>query len=152
MPNTDEAKRVLYVAITRAKSTLQIHYNGNYLRSFSADNLVYREDNEQYPEPKQIVLYLTHRDVYLGYFEFVQHRMAALFSGATLTVMEQGLCNQKQEQVVKYSQQFNETLKGYFEKGFRIAKAKVNFMIYWKDEDKQKEVIVVLPKLLLVRQ
>jgi ATP-dependent DNA helicase RecQ len=56
-----------------------------------------------------------------------------------------------QEPVVKYSQQFNETLKVYFDKGFRVAKAKVNFMVYWKDEDKQKEVIVVLPRLLLVR-
>lgn len=151
LPNTDEAKREFYVAVTRAKSTLQIHYHGNYLRPFTADNLIYSEDNTQYPEPKQIVLYLTHRDVYLGYFGFVQHRVKALFSGASLTLMEQGLCNQKQEQVVKYSQQFNETLKGYFEKGFRIAKAKVNFMVWWKDEEKQQEVLVVLPGLLLVR-
>ncbi|HOZ80457.1 MAG TPA: RecQ family ATP-dependent DNA helicase [Ferruginibacter sp.] len=150
-PDTDKEKRELYVAITRAKSTLQIHYSGKYLRSFSADNLIYSEDNDPYPEPKQIILHLTHRDVYLGYFEFVQHRISALFSGATLTIMEQGLCNQKQEPVVKYANQFNEVLKGYFEKGFRIAKAKVNFMVYWKDEDKQKEVIVVLPRLLLIR-
>lgn len=151
LPNTDEAKRELYVAITRARSNLQIHYPGNYLRPFAAENLLCREDNAVYPEPQQIVLYLTHRDVYLGYFEFVQHRLKSLISGASLTVMEQGLGNHKQEQVVKYSGKFNEMLKVYFEKGFRIAKAKVNFVVWWKDEDKEKEVLVVLPRLLLVR-
>lgn len=39
----------------------------------------------------------------------------------------------------------------YFDKGFHIAKAKVNFIVHWKDEEKQKEVLVVLPRLLLVR-
>jgi len=150
-PNTDEAKRELYVAVTRAKSTLQIHYHGNYLRSFTAEDLMYNDDNASYPESQRIVLYLTHRDIYLGYFEFVQHRVSVLFSGALLTITEQGLCNQQQEQVVKYSKQFNGLLNGYFEKGFRIAKAKVNLMVYWMDEEKQKEVLVVLPRLLLVR-
>jgi len=150
-PNTDEDKREFYVAITRAKAALQIHYTGNYLRSFSTDNLIYTEDNNPYPEPQQIVLYLTHRDVYLGYFEFVQHRVKALVSGASLTITEQGLCNQQKEQVIKYSKQFADTLKVYFDKGFYIAKAKVNFMVYWKDEEKEKEVLVVLPRLLLVR-
>lgn len=150
-PNTDEAKRELYVAITRAKSNLQIHYTGNYLRSFAADNLLYSEDNAAYPEPQQIVLYLTHRDVYLGYFEFVQRRVAALVSGASLTVTEQGLCNQQNEQVMKYSKQFADLLKVYFDKGFSIKKAKVNFMVWWKDEEKEKEMLVVLPRLLLLR-
>lgn len=150
-PETDKEKRELYVAITRAKSTLQIHYNGNYLRSLATENLKYSEDNNQYPEPKQIVLYLTHRDIQLWHFELVQYKINNLYSGASLTIMEQGLGNHKQEQVVKYSQKFNEVLKGYFEKGFRIAKAKVNFMVWWKDDEKQKEVLVVLPRLLLVR-
>lgn len=151
VPNTDEDKREFYVAITRAKAALQVHYTGNYLRSFSAENLIYTEDNNPYPEPQQIVLYLTHRDVYLGYFEFVQRRLDGLVSGATLIVTEQGLCNQQQEQVVKYSRQFADTLNGYFDKGFHIARAKVNFMVYWKDEEKEKEVLVLLPRLLLVR-
>lgn len=150
-PTTDEAKRELYVAITRAKSNLQIHYTGNYLRSFAADDLLYSEDNAAYPEPQQIVLYLTHRDVQLWHFEFVQYKLKNLYSGSTLTIMEQGLGNEKQQQVLKYSKQFTGLLNAYFKKGFRIAKAKVNFMVWWKDEEKENEVLVVLPRLLLVR-
>src|SRR5690606_31682611 len=38
-PNTDEAKRLLYVAMTRAKQCLAIHLNRTYLDNFSAENL-----------------------------------------------------------------------------------------------------------------
>ncbi len=42
-PNTDEEKRQLYVAITRAKTNLAIHYNGTYLKNIKTENLTYRQ-------------------------------------------------------------------------------------------------------------
>ncbi|MFN8251086.1 MAG: RecQ family ATP-dependent DNA helicase [Ferruginibacter sp.] len=151
-PQTDEEKRQFYVAITRAKTNLSIHYNENYLRPLGIDGLIYKEDQDTYPEPQQIALYLTHRDVQLGYFEFVQHRLHNLFSGASLQIVEDGLANAKGDLICKYAQKFRDALKEHAEKGFRIAGARINYVVYWKDEARDKESKIILPQLLLKRQ
>jgi ATP-dependent DNA helicase RecQ len=148
-PGTDEQKRQFYVAITRAKSNLSIHYKGNYLQPFSIDGLVLREDRNEYPEPQQIVVYLTLKDVQLWYFERVQHHTDHLFSGSSLHLLEDGLANTHGAQILKYAQKFRTDLNHYVERGFRIAAAKVNFVVYWKDEAKGVESRIILPRLLL---
>jgi ATP-dependent DNA helicase RecQ len=150
MPNTDEEKRKLYVAITRAKANLSIHYNGGYLDKISTENFTYNHDNNPYNEVQQVSLLLNHKDVKLNYFEFVQHRINGLQSGDALTLLEDGLGNNKKEQVVRYSQRFKEILEGWKNKGFTIKKARVNFIVYWKDEEKNGEVKVLLAELFLV--
>ncbi|PSK90997.1 RecQ family ATP-dependent DNA helicase [Taibaiella chishuiensis] len=148
-PATDEDKRQFYVAITRAKSNLSIHYHGRYLQSFAVDGLVFNDDQTPYPEPQQITLHLTHRDVQLGYFEYVQHRIDPLFSGASLKPAADGLENLNGELILKYSQSFKTALEERYHGGFSITAAKVNFIVYWKDEAKQKESKIVLPSLVL---
>ncbi|MFD2921312.1 RecQ family ATP-dependent DNA helicase [Terrimonas rubra] len=148
-PATDEDKRQIYVAITRAKTNLNIHYQGHYLQPFSVEELVYNQDHNQYPEPQQITLHLTHRDVQLGYFEYVQHRINHLFSGTSLQPLDDGLSNPHGEQMLKYAQKFKATLQAYYDRGFSITTAKINFVVYWKDEAKQKESKIILPSLLL---
>jgi ATP-dependent DNA helicase RecQ len=66
-PYEDEAKRQLYVAVTRAKSNLHIHYNESFLRGYLQDSVSYKFDNNGFPEPEQLSIWLTHRDIYLGY-------------------------------------------------------------------------------------
>jgi ATP-dependent DNA helicase RecQ len=117
-----------------------------------ACRLVYKEDKQTHSEPNQIALDLTHRDVQLGYFEFVQHRLHNLFSGATLQVVEDGLATAKGDLICRYAHRFRDVLKGHAEKGFRIAEARVNFVVYWKDEGKDRESKIILPQLLLKKQ
>lgn len=151
-PNTDEEKRQFYVAITRAKSNLYIHYDGNYLQSYSIEDLVYKEDRNVYPEPQRITIYLTLRDVRLGYFEFVQHRMANLQSGTSLTILEEGLGNSKGELICKFSKKFHDYIKPFYEKGYRLVAAKVNYVVFWKNEDNGKESKIILPQLMLISE
>jgi ATP-dependent DNA helicase RecQ len=148
-PDKDENKRQFYVAITRAKQNLHIHYNGNYLQNYSTKALVYRNDNSIYPEPEQIAFYLTHRDVQLGYFEYVQHRIKSLLSGNSLRLAEDGLANSAGEITLKYSQRFKDILTERKANNFKIVEAKVNFIVYWKDETKEKESKIILPLLIL---
>ena len=145
----DENKRQLYVAMTRAKTNLSIHYNSNFLRPLVTRGLSYSVNNQKYNEPKQIGLYLTHKDVQLGYFEYIQQRIEKLQSGSGLNVMEEGLANTQGELVLKYSKAFKDALDVRKSKGFRLIAAKVNFVVYWKDEAKTNEVKIVLPKILL---
>lgn len=151
-PLNNEQKRQFYVAITRAKTNLNIHYNGQYLQPFSVDGLVCLEDKNQYTEPQQIIMHLTLRDVYLSYFEYVQNLTNSIYSGLRLQPSDEGLKNAQGELLVKYSQKFKTVLQEHFDKGFKIAAAKINFIVYWKDEDKQKESKIVLPSLLLKKE
>ena len=48
---------------------------------------------------------LTHKDINLGYFEFVQHRMNGIASGDPLTITSEGLSTGK-GLVVKFSNDF----------------------------------------------
>jgi ATP-dependent DNA helicase RecQ len=61
--NADEQKRLFYVAITRAKSTLTIHYNGTYLKKFAGEDCFYNYDKTIYPDIDQISMLLNHKDV-----------------------------------------------------------------------------------------
>ena len=150
-PDNDENRRQFYVAITRAKANLTIHYNGNYLQPLIADNLSYTHDSNEYSEPHQMALYLTHRDVQLSYFEYVQRRMNNIQSGNTLTILEDGLGNSSGELILKYAQPFKQTITERQQKGFRLSDAKVNFIVYWKDEKKDMEVKIILPKITLTK-
>ncbi len=149
--NSNEKKRLLYVAMTRAKKNLSIHYNGNFLNDITVNNLVFKRDNISYTNPKQLIFHLTHKDIQLGYFKFVQHRMNLIFCGQKLLINKEGLTNLKYELIVKFSKHFQETKKSLETKGFQLTSAKINFILYWKSKDEKSidepEVKIILPEL-----
>lgn len=65
----DSAKRVLYVALTRAKSDLSVHYYGNFMEGKPLLGVSYQQDMTLYPEPNEIVLQFGHKDVVLDFFK-----------------------------------------------------------------------------------
>jgi len=148
---TDEAKRLLYVAMTRAKHNLAIHLNGNYLDNITAENLERIEDTETYLPASQLVMHLTHEDVNLGYFEFVQYRLKALMSGDLLIKAVEGYANANRDLVLKFSKKFIEVLNAQERKGYQLKEVKVNFIVYWKKEDSEQEIKIILPELYFER-
>jgi ATP-dependent DNA helicase RecQ len=151
-PDSDEQRRQLYVAITRAKTNLTVHYNGTYLQRIRTEGLSYIRDNGAYQEVQQVALLLNHKDVQLGYFDYVQHRLSTLHSGSSLTILDDGLGNKMHEKVIQFSKKFKEALDGWIHRGFEIESANVNFIVYWKDEEKGREVRIVLPELYLRKE
>jgi ATP-dependent DNA helicase RecQ len=146
-PATDEAKRKLYVAMTRAKRNLTIHLNGNYLDNTNAENLERIENAETYLPPEDLAMHLTHEDVNLGYFEFVQHRLNGIISGDILTWIDEGYANKNGDLVLKFSRKFTEKLNAQESKGYKLKTVKVNFVLYWKKPDAQNEIKIILPEL-----
>lgn len=63
----DELWRRYYVGITRAKQRLFIHTDGDIFDGLSVDK--YAVDKHQYPMPEEVVLQLSHKDVYLDFFK-----------------------------------------------------------------------------------
>jgi ATP-dependent DNA helicase RecQ len=90
---------------------------------------------------------LSHEDVNLGYFEFVQHRFRNILSGDSLTIKELGCANSNGDLVLKFSKKFLETMERIERNGYELKSAKVNFVVYWQNEETKKEVKIILPEL-----
>ena len=146
---SDDKKRELYVAMTRAKQNLTLHTNNKYFRNIDVEQLEYINNSDTYLPPNELTLQLSHRDINLGYFKFVQRRLASVITGQKLLVGDEGLLNLKDELIVKFSKQFVEKKDGLEKNGFTLTKAKVNFMLFWQPEEEEvPEIKIVLPELL----
>lgn len=143
----DEKKRQLYVAMTRAKQKLTIHLNGNYLDKLKTEELERVENNNTFEPPSGLALHLSHKDLNLGYFEFIQKRVNALTSGDSIAISDEGCKNEKGELVLKFSKKFVDRLVEIKKSGFELREAKVNFIVHWQAEDKEQEVKIILPEL-----
>ena len=96
-------------------------------------------------------MHLTYKDVWLDYFITRQHLVSQLISGDVLTINGDECTNSKGKSVIKFSQQFRNTIEAVKQKGFQLKQAKVNFIVYWKKEDSGQEVKIILPELYFER-
>lgn len=67
--STDERKRAVYVGMTRAKSELHIHTDSTFFDTLLPQGIQRKVEERVYPEPDELLLELTHRDVVLDYFK-----------------------------------------------------------------------------------
>jgi ATP-dependent DNA helicase RecQ len=146
-PATDEAKRQLYVAMTRAKHNLTIHLNGDYLDGIAVENLDRVEDRGEYLPPQELAMHLSYKDVWLDYFISRQYLVSQLTSGDSLTINGDECTNAKGQSVLKFSKQFLNLIESEKQKGYHLKQAKVNFIVYWKKEDADQEVKIIFPEL-----
>jgi ATP-dependent DNA helicase RecQ len=147
-PTADEVKRQLYVAMTRAKRNLAIHLNSGFLDSLSAENLERIEDNATYLSPNELEMHLTHKDIWLDYFTGRHSLISRLTGGDTLIVNGDECLNQNRQSILKFSRKFAAQIESMKERGYELKAAKVGFIVYWRKEDAEQEVKIVLPELL----
>jgi len=148
---TDEAKRLLYVALTRVKTNLAIHLNSTFLDNITANNLERIENKEFHFQSNEIALNLSLKDVWLDYFIYRQKIISELISGDALTVSEDGCMDNKGNSLLKFSKQFVGHIENMKAKNYELKSAKVNFIVYWKKEETGQEVKIILPELYFVR-
>jgi len=139
---------VLYVAATRAKRRLVIHYNGYYLNRISAAGIECIEDKGIYRPPAHLAVQLTHRDVWLDYFYSVRHIVEKMQSGDRLTIADGCCLNADGQVVVMFSKCFNANIEKMKQKGYRAVSASIRFIAHWKREDAEDEALVVLPLIV----
>jgi ATP-dependent DNA helicase RecQ len=150
--NDGECKRQFYVAITRAKNNLSIHYNGGYLRNIIANNLIYSKDTFLYSKPEYISCLLSHKEVWLGYFDRVQEEIDNIMCGSKLNVSAEGLANGTGGTIVRFSNKFKERVHDLNNKGYYIANANANFVVYWTNQESNREIKIILPELTFVKK
>ena len=149
---SEERKREIYVAITRAKQNLSIHLNGHYLDNTDSSIAPIQIDNSLYTSPRQISYLLTHKDLLLDGFIWLPHCqeiIANLKSGMPLLPTEQGCKDSFGNEILRFSSKFRNTLNELMQKGYALKKASVNFVVYWEKQEDKQEVRIVLPKIIL---
>lgn len=151
-PATDEARRQLYVAMTRAKQNLTVHLNSNFLDNLTAENLERVEDREIYLPPNELTMHLTYNDVWLDYFINKQHLVSEFVSGDELKLNGDECLNSKGQSVLKFSMQFVNQIETMKHKNYELKSAKVNFIVYWLKEGAEQEVKIILPELYFERR
>lgn len=148
----DEAKRQLYVAMTRAKQNLTVHLNSGFLDDLSVENIERTEDKEIYLPPKELAMHLTYKDVWLDYFVNRQYLLSQLTSGDRLTLNDDECLNSNGQSVLKFSKHFLKQIANLKEKNYKLKSVKVNFILYWLKEGAEQEVKIVLPELYFEKE
>ncbi|HZJ57282.1 MAG TPA: RecQ family ATP-dependent DNA helicase [Clostridia bacterium] len=143
----DESRRQLYVAMTRAKCNLTVHYNGEYLDFIRAADLNVVDDLRIYTSPPQLAVQLGFKDVWLDFFQWRQHLISDLSSGDTLIVDRDCCCNDNGQAVIRFSKGFVKRLETMKKYGYVPRTGRARFIVYWKKENTEREIEVILPEI-----
>lgn len=141
----DSTLRAIYVAMTRAKKSLYIHYIGDYFEDILLD-IPHRTEDQVYCAPPEIIISLTHRDINLGSFADNQDTIDALVSGHILESNEYG-CYAFDELLLNYSAKFYKQISRLKYKGYAPKFATVKNIVYWWDKKAKKELKIILPEI-----
>ena len=155
--NTDEKRRALYVGMTRAKSSLYIHCNTDIFDGISTPGLKHIKDPAGYAEPDELLVQLTHKDVYLDYFKFQprQDIIMKLRSGQAMRIGNGTLdvqMNGRFFSVASFSKAFKERIARWATQGYYPTAATVQFVVAWKNKDDEKDTFIILPSMKLVKK
>lgn len=151
---TGDAKRQLYVAITRAKTGLIIHHNNPQFDEILNTRFASMLDTAEYQPPDELVIELGYKDVYLDFFFRCHRQIATLYTGTELTINEKGCANSTGEPCLAFSKTGKNRLNKMKDQGYQTVKATVNFIVYWKkaNEPEVAEIKIILPLLYFKRQ
>lgn len=150
---TDDVKRQLYVAITRAKQNLILHlHNVEPFDNIDTSEMEFVQRGEKNDQPHHLTIQLTHTDVWLDHFINTQVYITGLKAGDTLIVNGDECLSTARKPILKFSKTFLKRINEIAASGYQIKSAKVNFVVYWKREDMQRELQVVLPTVCFERK
>lgn len=153
-PEKDDClMRRLYVGMTRAKTRLFIHSNMDVFKNKVAD--AYHEDHTLHEMPDEVVLQLSHKDLYLDFFKNVKRQVLELRGGGHLDLRNYVLYDVESDMpVAKLSRNMRNTIDSWREKGYEMKSAVVRFVVAWKPKNApmdEPETAVLLPDLTLER-
>lgn len=152
---TDEEKRKLYVGMTRARKELYIHCNTDLFSRYIIPGVGFLGDNNNYPEPSEITIQMTFKDVFLDYFADRKKQIFSLHSGSVLNIQKNHLSafiNHKNTCVLQFSKAFKEKLAKLRYHGYIPCSACVRFIVAWKNESHEEELPIVLADMCLKKQ
>lgn len=152
--DTDEERRKLYVGMTRAKNNLHIHYNNDIFDDIEPNGAEKIFDERLYDRPDEIVVQLTHKDIFLDFCKGKRNVILNAKSGEELIIRGNTLYmlrNEKIYPVVCFSRKFKDEIAAQARNGYYPIKAKVRFIVAWKGKEDVEETAVILPEIYFGR-
>ena len=111
--------------------------------------------SQQYPMPEEVVLQLSHKDVYLDFFKSRKKEVLSVRSGDKLELKANTIyIPNKGLSVALLSLDMQKTLAEWKEKGYQVQSVSVRFVVAWKPKNASKEAeewAVLLPDIVLLR-
>lgn len=153
---TDIAKRLIYVASTRAKENICIHCNNSFFNTIHAEDRSYTISKEETSSPDHFEYILNHKEINLGSQKFSRDQIRKLKTGDKLKFGFKkfadndapGLINNEGINVLLFSKSFIETKYNNFKNsGYKIKDAIIEYIVFWYDQTEEKEYRIVLPRL-----
>ncbi len=131
---SDEELRRLYVGITRAKKRLFIHTNTNNFRG--CPFTFFYKCEEQFELPDDVIIPLSHRDVFLGFFKNIKRDVLMLRSGDELDYKDYKLIEKTSNKpVARLSQSMAKTIDEWKTRGYEVQSAVAKFIVAWRPKD-----------------
>ncbi len=146
---------VLYVALTRAKKSLEIHCNRPYFDDFEVEGLE-RSDGIGGDSSDLLEMECGLKDIFLDHYKKIDSMLALsqLVAGHTLQI-DQGermnLIDHQGNVLVFWSQSMQEKLQIRLRKGYVLESASVAHIVFWKGENDAQPSRVILPRLTFRR-
>lgn len=164
-PTTDDKKRAIYVAMTRAKTNLHIHCNINCFDGKRIEGVEKILNTNSYQEPEEIVVPISHSGVYLSGFYFYKKDIEKLKSGDELVIQKEivdyknGNSAEKYfgystegKKVIQFSDSTSKQIEDYEKKGYIAQSGRIRFIVWWrKNSDDLKESLenkIILPDII----
>lgn len=155
MPQKDEEYRLFYVGMTRAKQELTILMHGTKKLSKTNENVKYLFDETTYSSTdEQITLIMGLKDIVLGFDSAVNMREDEIIAGEFVTFRQRGgnkpySIFYKNKEIGLLSKKFYAELQSYFEKGYHVGKAYIDYVVVWYDKEKGAYIKHPLCKVVL---
>lgn len=148
---TEEDRRLLYVACTRAKRRLSIHTGRALSAALSLDTVRVEQDDTEYPPPTEVDYIANLKEVHLDSMKPVQQAIAQAHTGHPLVVngtfQLQGLNGQ-----MGFSRKMKtEVFERFVKAGYTPAGGRVEYKVHWYKKEDRREYQVVVPRLRFVR-
>ena len=157
--NTEEGRRVLYVAFTRAKNQLYVFHCCPFLEKYAPEKLI---DNTKYPEPSEIICQFGYKDLYLSYFYGevsgegleLKKRILSLCAGMPLRFKNGNLydLSSSKNAVAVLSKSAKAKIKHLEDLGYHVKNAKIRYIVAWKNKERDDECPIILPEIELERK
>ena len=157
--NTEEGRRVLYVAFTRAKNQLYVFHCCPFLEKYAPEQLI---DNTKYPEPSEIICQFGYKDLYLSYFYGevsgegleLKKRILSLWAGMPLRFKNGNLydLSSSKNAVAVLSKSAKAKIKHLEDLGYHVKNAKIRYIVAWKNKERDDECPIILPEIELERK